>query len=741
MPLRCRAVDLTALDWIIIAAYMLFALGVGIYYSKRASESSEEYYLAGRSLPWWVVGTSIVATTFAADTPLAITEMSRAKGIWENWFWWSWLLYGLLAIFLFSRLWRRAQVLTENELIELRYSGRPAAFLRAFKAGYFAILYNFIVLGWVIKGMSSVLTVMLGLPKEQTQWVIIALVVLTVAYCLMSGFWGVVMTDLIQFAIAMIGSIALAFVALNAVGGIDGLKMKLDQVLPANAARMDAKIAEKKQLLAQLQSPDRDTAIASYGSETEEMVAKAARLTGDQLTLAQRKIDERSKLHTQLTGTDKEIEDALDGFGREIQKLGAKRAELPESADQIMSLTPEPPPGFQWGSPKTWITDDFLGSGFFEFLVFLTVLWWSNHSADGGGYTVQRTMAAKDERHAFGANLWYNFACFALRTWPWIIVALVSIVLFPDISDIENVAIQDMGDKAGYPLVMKEVLGSGLRGLLVVSFLAAFMSTVDTHLNWASSYLINDIYRRFLKPESAFKNKQTSERHYIMVSRILVIILTLMAAVVSLYIDRIEGAWKFVIAMGSGIGLVLILRWFWWRINAWSEIVALSVSLVMAVGFEILAAREHGSDYKVFVSQLHLFGILFTKPLQLVSIVSVSLLTWIPATFLTKPTDKEKLKEFYQRVQPGGWWSPVQSEIVTTHSPVARGFVLNFIAGIALVWGAMFSIGYLIFKEWVPGIALGLIAFAGWWWIWRFTIVPMKTELADGSQRTSSDQV
>ncbi|MCB1096739.1 MAG: Na+:solute symporter [Verrucomicrobiae bacterium] len=732
--------DLTALDWIIIAAYMLFALGIGIYYSKRASESSEEYYLAGRSLPWWVVGTSIVATTFAADTPLAITEMSRAKGIWENWFWWSWLLYGLLAIFLFSRLWRRARVLTENELIELRYSGKPAAFLRAFKAGYFAILYNFIVLGWVIKGMSSVLTVMLGLPKDQTQWVIIALVVLTVVYCLMSGFWGVVMTDLVQFVIAMVGAIALAFVALNAVGGIDGLKTRLDQVLPANAARMDATIAEKKLLFSQLQGSDRVTALSTYGAETDEMIAEAASFTGDKQILAQRKIDARIKFIEEQTGTEGQMENGLDSFGKEIEKLEARRAELPENASQILSLTPEPPPGFKWNSPKTWITDDFLGSGFFEFLVFLTILWWSNHSADGGGYTVQRTMAAKDERHAFGANLWYNFACFALRTWPWIIVALVSIVLFPNISDIEDVAIQDMGDKAGYPLVMREVLGSGLRGLLVVSFLAAFMSTVDTHLNWASSYLINDIYRRFLKPASQFKDKQTSEKHYIMVSRILVIILTLIAAIVSLYIDRIEGAWKFVIAMGSGIGLVLILRWFWWRINAWSEIVALSVSVIMAVGFEVLAKMEHGGDYKVFVSQLHLFGILFTKPLQLMSIVIVSLLTWIPVTFLTKPTDKEKLKEFFQRVQPGGWWSPVQSETIVTHAPVARGFILNFVAGIALVWGAMFSIGYLIFKEWVPGIALGAVALAGWWWIWRFTIVPMKTELTDGSQSESADQ-
>ncbi|MGK0184613.1 MAG: SSS family solute:Na+ symporter [Verrucomicrobiales bacterium] len=662
--------ELTALDWTIIAAYMLFALGIGLYYSKRASKNSEEYFLAGRSLPWWVVGTSIVATTFAADTPLAITEMSRAKGIWENWFWWSWLLYGLLAVFLFSRLWRRARILTENELIELRYSGKPAAFLRAFKAGYFAILYNFIVLGWVISGMSSVLTVMLGIPQEQTTLVIIGLVVLSVFYCLLSGFWGVVMTDLVQFVIAMVGSIALAVISLNAVGGVDGLMTKLDEVLPQKAERLELTIADKKVELQGLES----------GSEAASQLAS------------------------------------------EVSILELKLAESPKSAEDILSLTPEPPPGFEWTSLKSWTTDSFLSSGYFSFLVFLLVLWWSNHSADGGGYTVQRTMAAKDERHAFGANLWYNFACFALRTWPWVIVALVSVVLYPEIQDIDNEAVRAMGEKAGYPLVMKEVLGSGMRGLLIVSFLAAFMSTIDTHLNWASSYLVHDIYRRFMV-------RSENEKHYILISRIVTVMLMVVAAIVSLFIHRIEGAWKFVISMGGGIGLVLILRWFWWRINAWSEIVALGVSVIMAVGFEVLAAIEHGSNYALFATKPHLFGLLFTDSLQLVCIVFTAIICWVTATFLTKPTDHEKLKEFYGRVQPGGWWAPIQKEVKTTHAPVARGFLLNFVAGIALVWGAMFSIGYLIFKNWIPGIGLAAVAFAGWWWIWRFSIVPMKKEL------------
>ena len=705
---------------------MLFALGVGIYYSKRASKSPEEYYLAGRSLPWWVVGTSIVATTFAADTPLAITEMSRSKGIWENWFWWSWLLYGLLAVFLFSRLWRRAGVLTENELIELRYSGKPAAFLRAFKAGYFAILYNFIVLGWVIKGMASVLTVMLGLPAEHTQWVIVGLVVLSVVYCLLSGFWGVVMTDVVQFVIAMIGAIALAYAALNheKIGGIDGLKAGLDEVLPTKIEAVEQKIAEKQGLFDSLSGTDRGNGIAAFQAEIDGLTNDAKAMEGEELKWIQAEIERRSEFLKAVKTGGEDSEQALSGLEGEIKALHEKKEGLPRDSEEMLNLVPKAPPGFEWNKLSSWTSEDFLNSKFFGFLVFLLVLWWSNHSADGGGYTVQRTMAAKDERHAFGANLWYNFAMLAVRTWPWVVVALCSVVIFPEITDIKNVAIQDMGEQAGYPLVMKEVLGSGLRGLLIVSFLAAFMSTVDTHLNWASSYLVHDIYRRFLQ-------RTKPEGHYVLVARIVTLVLMVVAAILSRYIDRIDGAWKFVIAMGSGIGLVLILRWFWWRINAWSEIVALGISVVMAIGFEVIAKLEYGASYKLFGSTPHIGGILFSSSLQLISIVAVALTSWIVVTFLTKPTDRETLRKFYGKVQPGGWWGTIRGDVTVTHAPVGRGFIFNFIAGIALIWGATFSIGYLIFKNWVPGITLALVALAGWWWIWRSCIAPMRNEKVD----------
>lgn len=633
--------ELSILDWAIVVGYLVFALGVGIYYSKRAGENSEEYFLGGRSMPWWILGTSMVATTFAADTPLAITEMSRSKGIWENWFWWNWLLYGLLAVFLFSRLWRRANVLTENELLELRYSGAPAAFLRFFKAGYFALLYNFIVMGWVLNGMSSVLAVMLGgdgmlISQDMLIWV---LVVIAVVYALLSGFWGVVITDVVQFVIAMVGSIALAIIALNSVGGVDGLMTKLDSTLERRVETLESEIESAKE---------------------------------------------------------------VNDDGDEVRKLETRLQQMPKNAEQAISIIPPYP-----SNTPVW-SFEFLNSQFFQFIVLILVMWWSNHATDGGGYLIQRTMAAKNEDHAFAANLWYNFANYALRTWPWIVVALVSMVMFEDLSG------HELGDKAGYPLVMNKLLGSGLRGLLLVSFLAAFMSTIDTHLNWGSSYLVHDIYRRFF-------NRTGSEKHYVFAGKIVTVLLMVVAAIIAKQMGSIEKAWKFVMAMGGGIGLVLILRWFWWRINAWSEITALFVSVAVTCGFELLAAQQtiaSGADYKLFSADPTIYSHPFPFHLQLLVIVFVSMVAWISVTFLTKPEPEKTLIEFYKVVQPGGWWSPVSSKVETTLPPVVVGFVLNFFAGLAFVWGGMFCIGYLIFANWLWAGIAGAAMLAGFGHIW-----------------------
>ncbi len=602
----------------------------------------------------------MVATTFAADTPLAVTEMCRGKGIWENWFWWNWLLYGLLGVFLFARLWRRANVLTENELLELRYAGQPAAFLRIFKAGYFAIFYNFIVMGWVLVGMSSVLSVMLfdeprvlftvvGLEVETQHLVIAALAIIATVYALLSGFWGVVVTDVVQFVIAMVGAVALAVIAVQHLGGMGGLLSRLDESLAVRTAHMESRLA---------------------------VLQQAVTAAGD--------------------GVAREMTD-------EVAKLREQLAQAPRNARQAINVIPP----FPRETPV--LSRAFLNTPYFQFLVLVLVMWWSNHATDGGGYLAQRTMAAKNEKHALAANLWYNFANYALRTWPWIIVALASLVMFPDLTE------QPLGEKAGYPLVMKALLGSGLRGVLLVSFLAAFMSTIDTHLNWGSSYLVHDIYRRFIR-------RDATNEHYVLAGRVTTVGLMVIAALLATQMGSIEKAWKFVMAMGGGIGLVLILRWFWWRINAWSEISALATSLLITIGFEAYAAHQTlaaGQPYVLFGAEPIIGGQPFPFHLQLLVVVFVSLITWLTVTFLTQPEPDQHLREFYARVQPGGWWGAIPAAVPGTLPSVARGFVGNYLAGLAFVWGGMFFIGQALCGAWLWAAVMLLAMVAGWLWIWR----------------------
>ena len=604
-----ESITLHWIDWSIIISYILFSLGVGIYFSKRAASSTEEYFLSGRSLPWWIVGTSMVATTFAADTPLAITEFVRGPGIWQNWFWWNLLMGSLLSVFLFSRLWRRAEILTDNELLELRYSGKPAAFLRAFKAGYFAILYNFIVMGWVINAMASVVSVMLNMDK----WTAVLLcVIIALVYAILSGFWGVVVTDLVQFVIAMFGSIALAIIALNYVGGMEVLLSKLNELLGSDVV------------------------------------------------------------------TD----------------------------NTLKFIPPIPDTGVA--------TQTFWESPFSKFLIFISVMWWSHHGTDGGGYIIQRMSSAKNERHALLATLWFNIAHYALRVWPWIIVAVVSIVMFPIIPS----EYSELGVKAGYPLVMNTLLGPGLKGILIVSFLAAFMSTIDTHLNWGVSYLINDIYKRFFKPNE-------SERHYVLVGKIMTVILMILAAFTALKMQSISKAWEFIFAMGAGIGLVLILRWFWWRVNAWSEITALATSIVITISFEIIAYFQtinNNLEYSLFGSAPSIFGMSLQVHHKLMIIVPIAIIAWVTVTFFTEPEPMTKLESFYKRVQPGGWWGPVTSSFDHTLQPVTKGIFILWLAGVMMIYGFTFGIGNLIFQNYSASVILFGFAGIGSYLIWNRNI-------------------
>ncbi|MBU8870753.1 MAG: Na+:solute symporter [Gemmatimonadales bacterium] len=569
---------LQLLDWIIIAVYVVITVALGLAFRKRAAESSEQYFLSGRSLPWWILGTSMVATTFAADTPLAVTGFIRNHGIWYNWFGWHYVFSQMMAVFLFSRFWRRAEVLTDNELIELRYSGRPAAFLRGFKACYFALLYNFIVLGWVLKGMGTVAEAVLGVNPEAA---VIIGAALALSYALLAGFWGVVITDVIQFVLAMVGSISVAVLATRHVGGLAELKAKL--------------------------------------------------------------------------------------------------VSSPLFTDNTLAFIP--------GGGLSWDSD------FVKFLVFVSLMWWASHNADGGGYLIQRMAAARDEKHARGATLWFVVANNAVRYWPWIITGLVSLVVFP-------IMPEGMNEEAAYPLVMLKVLGPGLLGLVLVSFFAAFMSTIDTHLNWGASYLVNDIYRRFVRPDA-------SEKEVVLVAKLCVFFMMVFAVIVAFSLSSIGKAWLFVWAMGAGIGPVLILRWFWWRINAWSEIAALAASVFLALAFEITAAVQSGAGYSLFSTPVTIRGFPLETHHKALILVPVTILVWVTATFLTHPVCSDRLASFYRRVRPGGWWGPVSRDLPEVISDGLSWSVLRvWAAGSAGVFGLIFGAGKLILGDCITATGL-----------------------------------
>ncbi|HUW58796.1 MAG TPA: sodium:solute symporter family protein, partial [Planctomycetota bacterium] len=459
--------SIALVDWVIIVGYLVFALLVGLVFTRRAGKSTREFFISGRNLPWWIAGTSMVATSFASDTPLVITGWVRKGGIAENWIWWSWAAGGMFSVFLLSRLWRRAEVVTDVELTELRYSGRPGAALRGFRAAYLAIPINSIIMAWVIVAMAKFMNVLFLDPSAgatvMTPYVKAVIICITIAtvYSVLSGFWGVVVTDFVQFIIAMGGSIALAVLAVRHVGGLDALR---------------------------------------------EHAAAASSL-----------------------GT------------------------------RLLRFFPEPPDGAALMSWEFWQTP------FFAFLVYISVQWWANKNADGGGIIIQRMVSSKNERHALLATLWFNVAHYALRPWPWILVALVSVAVLPNLADGE----------AAYPEMVKALAPAGLLGLIIASFLAAFMSTIDSTLNLSSSYVVNDFYRRFVR-------KDASERHYVGVSRVASVYFMILASCIAVMFDSISGLFKFLLAFSSGVGLVYIGRWFWWRINAWSEISAMVASSAIA---------------------------------------------------------------------------------------------------------------------------------------------------------------
>jgi len=564
-------VQLVTVDWMVIVVYGMISVAVGLAYTRRAGSGMQEFFLSGRSLPWWLLGTSMVATTFSTDTPNLVTDMIRTGGVRQNWLWWAFLLTGMCTVFFYAKLWRRSRVLTDMGFYELRYSGRPAAFLRGFRALYLGVFFNVVIMAAVTLAAIKIAGVLLGLDKYAT---VIAAAGSTMVYAASSGLWGVVVTDFLQFGIAMIGAFAAAFYALHhpAVGGLHGLLAN-----PAVQPRL--------------------------------------------------------------------------GF-------------LPDFGDWHTALA--------------------------VFVIPIAVQWWSTWypgaEPGGGGYIAQRMLAAKDERHAMKATLWFNIAHYALRPWPWVIVALASIIVYPDLASIAR-AFPHLDPKIirndlGYP-AMLVFLPHGMLGLMVASLAAAYMSTISTHLNWGSSYIVDDFYRRFLRPGRA-------DRHYVAVGRLATVVLVILSAALSLWLESALETFKILLQIGAGTGLIFLLRWFWWRVNAWSEISGMVISFLVAIYFQFIHTALGFAPLDAWATLL--IG------------VAITTVGWVTVTLLTPPAETATLQAFYDKIRPfGHGWRKVVRTAAVEQDSLTAAFACWFL-GCVVVYGALFATGFLLYGRTMVGV-------------------------------------
>jgi Na+/proline symporter len=581
---------LTTIDWTLIALYFGISLWIGLRDAGKSGSSASEFFLSGRNMPWWLLGISMVATTFSCDTPNLVTDIVRQNGVAGNWAWWAFLLTGMLTVFVYARLWRRSGVLTDLEFYEMRYSGREAAWLRGFRALYLGVFFNVMIMATVSLAAIKIGRVMFNVEPITT---LAFAAVVTVAYSTVGGFRAVLLTDFFQFIIAMVGSFGAAYFVLKMpeVGGLSGLFA-----------------------------------------------------------------------HPNVSG---------------------KLSLLPDFSDST-TLVP-------------------------LLIIPLAVQWWSvwypGAEPGGGGYVAQRMLAAKDEKNAMGAVLLFNIAHYALRPWPWIIVALGSLVIFPTLADIQrafpNVEASKVGHDLGYPAMMT-FMPAGLVGLIVASLAAAFMSTIATHLNWGSSYVVNDFYKRFINPEA-------SERAQVRVGRLSTVGLMLLASVVALQLESAKSAFDILLQIGAGTGLLFILRWFWWRINAWSELAAMVISFAVAVFFHVNKSAQ---------------WIALEGWQELLLGVFITTLGWLAVTFATRPSAQATLLSFYKHIQPaaGGWQPVIQeglrsgtlrdSEVVAGKLPQQ---ILCMVIGCFTVYAALFAAGYFLYGNLLPGAVAVLVAALGGW--------------------------
>ena len=575
---------LSFIDWCIVAAYFAISLAVGIWASRNAGDDTRSFFLAGRNMPWWLLGISMVATTFSTDTPNLVTDLVRRDGVSGNWGWWAFLLTGMLTVFVYSKLWHRSGVLTDIEFYELRYSGKAAAFLRGFRAVYLGLVFNVLVMGAVSLAAIKFGEIVLGLPGWLTLLIAGSI---TIAYSTLGGLKAVIITDLIQFTLAMIGSIwaMLYILGLPEIGGLSNL------ITHSNV----------------------------------------------------------------------------------IDKLSL----IPDLSD-----------------PDVWVP---------VLLVPLAVQWWASYypgaEPGGGGYIAQRMFSAKDEANALGATLLFNVAHYALRPWPWILIALSSLVIYPELSDIQKAFPDLPPDKLGHDIAypaMLTLLPTGLLGLVSASLIAAFMSTMSTQLNLGASYLVNDLHHRFIKPNA-------SEKELVMMGRIFTVISIILGAGLGLVLTSAGQAFNLLLMIGAGTGLIYILRWFWWRINAYTEIVAMISSLIIA-------------------GYMNFGGLEIPGWLKIVYGAGITTIVWIIATYVTPPDDDETLQNFVNKINPGGpGWKKYSSSVASETWEVPKG-ILSMILGCFSVYGLLLGVGQLIYGNFYPGILIcgfGLIASIGLIKIWK----------------------
>src|SRR5690242_19221245 len=559
--------NFTLLDWSAIVGYLGITLFLGLYFRRRSGRSVDDYFVSGRNVSWWLAGTSMVATTFAADTPLVVTGLVYRQGIAGNWLWWCFLPSGMMTVFLFARLWRRSGLLTDVQFAEMRYAGKPAAFLRGFRAVYLGLLMNCLILGWVTKAMTSIVGSVLGKSEGASLAIcIFFLIPFTGLYVTLGGLWGVLWTDLFQFVLKMAIVIGIAWYAVGALGGMHPMLAKLD------AMRVAA-------------GPTASDPTAFFPDFSRPFTYQAI-----------------------------------------------------------------------WALPVI------------TFAVYLCVQWWAfwypGAEPGGGGYVAQRIFSARDERNGLLSVLWFNVAHYALRPWPWILAALAVIVLYPGLDKPEP----------AYMRIVAEHVPHALRGVVFAGFLAAFMSTVATQLNWGASYLVADFYRRFVKRDG-------TEQHYVLVSRLSTVLLVVISAYVSAQFGSIVAVWRVVLTIGAGTGGVYLLRWYWWRINAWSEIAAMATAFVTTMAIESLKLFS-GSE-----------AVLFAK--ESLVVTAVTSLVWIVVTFLTKPEREEVLVKFYRQVRPHvAGWQPVARLVqdVPQTRDLGRN-LLSWALGCGMVYLALFGSG------------------------------------------------